>query len=246
MSRTVTTNEEEDRVRSDKTLTIASPPDEVWAQITDLAVLAACLPGARVESVDADGRAHGLMSVRIGAIVANFQGTAAVSRRDDEDRVLEVTADATGAQGRAQARIVGRVSPHPAGSSLDLTVSVDITGQLARLGQGMAEPVIDRLVERFGVALTERLGESPRPAEADSDQTMTTRPTGGDGGPLDIGSLMPIPDAARRSAVAVGAFLLVALLVRLLRPARTAPTVIVYACGRHPELPPGVGGHRPG
>lgn len=226
-------------MRSEKTLTISSPPDEVWAQITDLTVLAECLPGARVESVDANGTAHGMMSLRVGAIVANFQGTATVSRRDDDDRVVEVTADAAGAQGRAQARIVGRVSPDPAGSRLDLTVSVDITGQLARLGQGMADPVIDRLVERFGVALAERVGGAPPAAETQVDQSRTAGPISGSEDVLDIGSLLPIPESVRRSAAAVGGVLLLLLVLRLLRPATPPPTVIVYACRDERHLPPG-------
>lgn len=226
-------------MRSDKTLTISSPPDEVWAQITDLTVLAECLPGARLQSIDADGRAQGMMSLRVGAIVANFQGTAEVSRRDDEARSVEVTADAAGAQGRAKATIVGRVSPDPGGSRLDLTVSVDITGQLARLGQGMAEPVVDRLVERFGAALAERVGGAPRLPEAEGAPTTGAPVSGGPEDVLDLGSVLPVPDWARRIAPVAGVVLLVLLVVRLLRPPATPPTVIVYACGDERHASPG-------
>ena len=68
-----------------------APPDAVWAEVTDLAVLAACLPGARLESVDGDGRARGHMGVRVGSMLANFEGIAEVVERGGLDPEAVVT-----------------------------------------------------------------------------------------------------------------------------------------------------------
>ena len=225
-------------MRSEKSLILSAPPDEVWAQVTDLAVLAECLPGARLQSLDADGRAHGMISVRVGSIVTNFDGTAEVSHREDDQRVVEVTAEGAGAQGRAQAVVAGRVSPDPAGARLDLTVTVDIAGQLARLGQGMAEPVVDRLVERFGEALTERLSGVPAAGGADAGAPAAASPAAAADDVLDLGSLLPIPPGVRTGAAAAGLVLLVLLIVRLLRRPAPTPTVVVYACGDDRHAPP--------
>jgi carbon monoxide dehydrogenase subunit G len=218
-------------MRSEKILFLPAAPEEAWPHVTDLAVLAECLPGARLESVDADGRAHGRMSVRVGAIVTNFEGKACISRRDDDARTLEVTAEGAGSHGRAKALITAELRPEAAGSELRLAVSVDIAGQLARLGQGMAEPVVDRLVERFGVALSDRLSAGP-----DADARPAAAP--GPGAPadvsadaLDLGALLALPPAARRGAVVTVLALAALVLVRFARRPFPTPTVIVYACG---------------
>lgn len=219
----------------DKVLPLPVPPDDVWAAVTDLSVLAACLPGAQLAAITPEGRSTGSMSVRAGAMLAQFEGEAWVSARDDEARVVEVTAEGAGAHGRAQALIRGSVEADGAGSRLQLAVTVDIAGQLARLGQGMAQPVVDRLVERFGAALTDRLtgaGHVVVGPAAVTDTAASSTPLDND--VLDLGSLMPIPPAARRGLAAAAAVGVCVLLARLLR--RSTPTVVIYACSDHERL----------
>lgn len=211
-----------------KTVTVEAAPDDVYSAVTDLSVLADCLPGARLAAVSPDGRTSGSMAVRVGAMSAQFDGEAWVSSRDDEDRTVEVMAEGAGARGRARAVIGATVVPAGDGSELRLVVDVDIEGQLARLGQGMARPVVDRLIEQFAIDLGARLaGRQPATVEAPDAGSAATR---GEADVLDLGAALALPPAARRGVIALVALLIGALLVRLLqRP--TPPTVVVYACG---------------
>jgi hypothetical protein len=174
------------------------------------------------------------MSVRVGAMLAQFEGEAWISARDDDARTVEVTAEGAGAHGRAQAVIRGTVEADGDGSRLGLVVTVDISGQLARLGQGMAQPVVDRLVERFGAELTDRLtGTAPAagtaPAGGLAGATTPASTAASDADVLDLGSLLPIPPVARRGLAAAAVVLVGMLVARLLR--RPTTTVVVYACG---------------
>lgn len=215
----------------DKTVSLPAPPDVVWAEVTDLAVLAACLPGARLESVDGDGRARGHMGVRVGSMLANFEGVAEVVERDDTSRRLSVRASGEGTQGTAEASIVATVVQDGDATVLQMQVGVDIAGPLARLGQGMAEPVVDRLVDRFAVALGEHLatGRSAGGASAAvGDGTVApagTRPSHDE--PLDLGGLM-LPDGATRTiGLVVGLVVALLTLSRLLRRPAPAPTIVL-------------------
>lgn len=221
----------------DKTVALPADSDAVWEEVTDLAVLAACLPGARLESIDDDGRAHGLMGVRVGSMLANFEGVAEVVHRDDDARHLEVRASGAGSQGTADATIAARVVPDGDTSTLELQVAVDITGPLARLGQGMAQPVVDRLVDRFAVGLADHLAAGqPATAAAAPDHVTHAPPvaTGAPGSadePLDLGGLLLPGNLQRMVAIAAGALLALVALARLLRRPAVPPTVVVNIGG---------------
>lgn len=235
----------------EQSLRVSASPEQVWAAVTDLASLAECLPGARLESMDAQGRSHGAMTVRVGSIVTRFEGTAWIESRDDESMTTEVVAEGAGPQGKAQARIGARVQPEGDASRLDLSVSIDISGPLARLGQGMAKPVVAQLVQQFGATLSGRVAAggptratatppaaSPAPTAGVAAAPTAAPPTaaasraadavGAD--TLDLSSLLGVPPALRKGlvmALVAGLFLVVARALR--RPAAPS-TVVIYAC----------------
>ena len=55
---------------------IAAPPDEVWPLMSDPAVVAACIPGAELNDVTADGAHRGKVTFKFGPTVAVFRGEA--------------------------------------------------------------------------------------------------------------------------------------------------------------------------
>lgn len=231
----------------DKTVSLSAAPDAVWAEVTDLAVLAACLPGARLESVDGDGRARGHMGVRVGSMLANFEGVAEVVERDDTARRLSVRASGTGSQGTAEASIVAQVVQDGGATVLQMQVGVDIAGPLARLGQGMAEPVVDRLVDRFALALGDHLAAggssgSGTTAAGAGPVGRVTAPASRDE-PLDLGGLL-VPDGAKRAiGLAVGLVVALVALSRVLRRPAPTPTIVVNLYpGGNPDAGSGVGG----
>jgi carbon monoxide dehydrogenase subunit G len=53
---------------------IPMPPDEVWPLISDPAVVAACIPGAELTDLTADGAHRGKVTFKFGPTVAVFRG----------------------------------------------------------------------------------------------------------------------------------------------------------------------------
>ncbi len=57
-------------------ISIAAPPDEVWPLIAEPAVVAACIPGAELNELTADGAHRGKVTFKFGPTVAVFRGEA--------------------------------------------------------------------------------------------------------------------------------------------------------------------------
>ena len=55
---------------------VPAPPDEVWPLISDPAVVAACIPGAELTELTADGAHRGKVTFKFGPTVAVFRGEA--------------------------------------------------------------------------------------------------------------------------------------------------------------------------
>jgi carbon monoxide dehydrogenase subunit G len=53
---------------------IPAPPDEVWPLMSDPAVVAACIPGAELTELTADGAHRGKVTFKFGPTVAVFRG----------------------------------------------------------------------------------------------------------------------------------------------------------------------------
>ncbi|MBW2376890.1 MAG: carbon monoxide dehydrogenase, partial [Deltaproteobacteria bacterium] len=57
-----------------ETFQVAAPPEDVWAFIMDPEKVAVCLPGATLTEVLDENSFLGSIKVKIGAIVARYQG----------------------------------------------------------------------------------------------------------------------------------------------------------------------------
>ncbi len=55
---------------------IPAPPDEVWPLMADPAVVAACIPGAELNELTAEGAHRGKVTFKFGPTVAVFRGEA--------------------------------------------------------------------------------------------------------------------------------------------------------------------------
>lgn len=55
---------------------IPAPPDEVWPLIAEPAVVAACIPGAELNELTAEGAHRGKVTFKFGPTVAVFRGEA--------------------------------------------------------------------------------------------------------------------------------------------------------------------------
>jgi carbon-monoxide dehydrogenase small subunit len=120
-----------------QTLRVALPRETVWRAVCDPALIAACVPGARVTSVDG-GRIAGGLVAALGPIEARFTGEATVSY-DAATHGGQIKAEgrdpASGTRLSADATF--RVEEDgPQASTITLDIAYALRGSLAQFGRG--------------------------------------------------------------------------------------------------------------
>jgi carbon-monoxide dehydrogenase small subunit len=116
-------------------LNFALPLGTVWTALQDPALIAQCVPGARLISVAQD-ELTGELTTSLGPIRAHFAGAARVTYRPDHSGTVEGEGQdlATKTHLRASATFA-LTAPTPATSELTLTVTYVLRGPLAQLGR---------------------------------------------------------------------------------------------------------------
>jgi xanthine dehydrogenase YagT iron-sulfur-binding subunit len=143
---------------------LAVPVAETWRVLSDVRLMAACLPGAELtEELGAD-RYRGRARVSLGPVRLSFDGMAHIVERDDERRrmrVLAAGADAGG--GGTQARLTLTATASEQGTRLHAAADVYLTGRIAQFGRALAGDVSRRMFEQFArsVEQTATTGAAP-------------------------------------------------------------------------------------
>jgi uncharacterized protein len=137
--------------------TLHAPPPQVWAALTDPAVLAATIPGC--ERLEATGPDQYALTVTAG--VASVRGTYAgqVALSDQhEPEALVLTASGSGAPGTiattVQVRLAGRGDGQ---TELSYDADAQVGGVIAGVGQRMLASVAKRTAGEFFTAVNEAL-----------------------------------------------------------------------------------------
>ena len=115
-----------------QTVTLAHPAAEVWERLADYELVARCLPGATVDSIEGD-RIAGRFRVALGPITAEFHGSAEIERSDADRRGhLRGQGDEKSGATRARGELSYTVREDAAGSQVDLAIKYQIQGRLAQ------------------------------------------------------------------------------------------------------------------
>ncbi|MEX1004331.1 MAG: SRPBCC domain-containing protein [Acidimicrobiia bacterium] len=150
--------------------------ERAWELVTDPAVVVACVPGAEIESTDADGTIHGALTLSLGPTETRFQGTITPAF-DHEARRGELKGQGSDGRGRTRAAITTAFELQPiddAHTDLVLDSSIAVSGALAGFAATGGQVVARRLLEDFAenlARLAEPAGSSanasslPGPAE---------------------------------------------------------------------------------
>lgn len=151
-------------------VTVPAPADQVWAALGDIRRMAACLPGASVDTVEGD-RVTGALTVSFGPIKASFAGEGEVAR-DESARTGTVKGRGRDARGGSSAtgEIVYKVLADGAGTRINVEVRYKLTGPLAQFGRSaLVTDFARRMTETFAANLTAMLtgGEAQSPAKAE-------------------------------------------------------------------------------
>lgn len=146
-----------------ETLRLSLPQDTVWTALRDPALIASCVPGARLTSIDG-GRIEGELTTALGPIRARFSGTAQVTYNDDHTGALEGEGQDTISRTHLHgtARFALRETS-PTSSELTLVITYALRGPLAQLGRGpVVRAFAAELAETVARALEARLrGAAP-------------------------------------------------------------------------------------
>ncbi|WP_341989262.1 2Fe-2S iron-sulfur cluster-binding protein [Azorhizobium sp. AG788] len=150
-------------------LTLAQPPDAVFAVFSRIPEVAACLPGAFVEAMPTPEQVVGGMRIQIGPIGATFRGAAQVTRDEANlrGRIVGAGADAGGRSAtQGEVRYQVRPGAAPGTSEVLLSVGYTLKGPLAQFGRpGLVRDIAGRLTADFARNLEALMAGAP-PAAA--------------------------------------------------------------------------------
>jgi len=146
-------------MKLDNEFTVGVPIGEAWEVLTDLEMIAPCMPGAQLTGVN-DGVYTGKVRIKVGPVTAEYAGTARFSEKDEETYRAVIDARGRDARGNGNATAVISAQLVAEGESTRVTVSTDLTiaGRIAQFGSGMIKEVSAKLLGQFVECLEGRLG----------------------------------------------------------------------------------------
>ena len=183
---------------------VAATPERTWPTLLDVPRVARALPGASIEPEPADGAYRGTMKVKLGAVTAEYAGTAMIQDVDEDERAVSFRVEARErrGQGTAAATITTRLAPEDGRTRVSVETDLEVTGRQAQLGRGIMQDVAKGVLDRFAQGLERELAGG---AEAGLQPAATSDEA------LDLGGAMLGP--LRERALVFAAGLVVGLVV---------------------------------
>lgn len=141
-------------------------PEDTWAGLSDIHLVASCLPGASItEEIKAD-EYKGMLSVKVGPLAANFAGLISIAR-DEAAKVATVTGKGADAKSSSRVSATMRYTVAPGaqgGSNVEIVSDISLAGALAQFGkaavmQEIANRMTNEFVRQFEARMAQRLGE---------------------------------------------------------------------------------------
>lgn len=189
----------------DNVFTVEAPIDDAWKLLVDIPKIASCLPGATVHESDGD-EFEGSVTVKVGPIKVEYQGTASMAEVDEPAKRFAVEAHGKERAGRGSVAATIAVQLRESGpdsTTVRVATDVDVTGKVAQFGRSAMADVGARLTEQFAANLEATfLGgrqEAPAPEATELDVMTLASP------------------ALKRALPSVGAFALGAVVALVLR-----------------------------
>lgn len=156
--------------------------DRAWEVLTDVELIAPCLPGAQLQEIEGE-EYRGVVKVKVGPITAQYKGAARFKEKNYEERRLVLDAGGRDTRGQGSADAVITVTMTETGVGDDLSTHVEvlsdvtIKGKVAQFGRGMIADVSAKLLTQFVSCLEGKLEAPAEPAEpASSDESSADGP----------------------------------------------------------------------
>jgi uncharacterized protein len=137
---------------------VSAPIEEAWRILTDIELIAPCMPGAQLTGVEGDVFKGGV-KVKVGPITAQFKGSASFLERDAAAHRAVLKADGrdTGGKGNASAVITAELRPAGDGTHVTIGTDLSISGRVAQFGRGALADVSTKLLDQFVNCLETRV-----------------------------------------------------------------------------------------
>ena len=145
-------------MKLDNEFTVGVPIEQAWAVLTDLELIAPCMPGAQLTGVT-DGVYSGKVKIKVGPVSAEYSGTAHFSVKDETAYRAVIDARGRDSRGNGNASAVISAELHAVGEATMVSVSTDLTiaGRVAQFGSGMIKEVSAKLLGQFVTCLEGKL-----------------------------------------------------------------------------------------
>ena len=131
--------------------TVNVPIEKAWLTLTDVELIAPCLPGAQLQEVEGETY-RGQVKVKVGPILAQFKGEAHFVEKDEINHkaVLRGKGRDLGGKGNADALITAQLTEATSSSTkVVVTTDLNITGKVAQFGRGALADVSNKLLVQF-------------------------------------------------------------------------------------------------
>jgi carbon monoxide dehydrogenase subunit G len=137
----------------DHRMTVAAPPERVWAFMMDIPAVSHCVPGIDAVARIDDETYSGVMSVRVGPIAVKLDGRVILAERDEAARQARMDLQAADKRinGAVNARMRMQLSPADGGDKTDVEIHTDanVMGKLGEFGQAVIRKKADQIVQEF-------------------------------------------------------------------------------------------------
>jgi carbon monoxide dehydrogenase subunit G len=159
----------------DQQMTIAAPPERVWAFMLDIPSVARCVPGVVSVTEGEDGSYVGALKVKVGPIAATLEGRVRLVEADEGTRQARMAVEAADKRLRSavNARMSMQLEPlADGGTKVEMHTDASVMGKLGEFGQAVIKRKANQIVEEFARNMTRELqadaggGASGQRAEA--------------------------------------------------------------------------------
>ncbi|MDT4957358.1 MAG: hypothetical protein QOD31_1157 [Pseudonocardiales bacterium] len=153
--------------------------DDAWRVLLDIELIAPCMPGAAIESVDGDNFT-GIVKVKLGPIGLTYKGKASFIEKDEAAHraVIDARGRDSRGSGTANAKVSATLTESGGSTRVDVLTDLDITGKPAQFGRGVMVDVGNKLIGQFAECLAGKLTEGATPdAPATPLSESPTSPT---------------------------------------------------------------------
>jgi len=134
-----------------KSFYVENSIEDVWANLTNPEKVVVCVPGASLtEKVD-DNNYKGDVALKFGPVKASYGGLITFIERDPVAHKMSLKGTGTDSKGKGGAEMVmtGNLTQKDAGTNVDISMEVSITGMLAQFGSRLINDVTNHVFDQF-------------------------------------------------------------------------------------------------